>query len=35
MRTIAGLNLLQSAFAKGCLMERILAKLGVGQTNSQ
>lgn len=30
-----GLNLLQSAFTKWCLMKRILAKLGVGQTGSQ
>ena len=28
-----GINLLQSAFTKWCLMEDILAKLGVAKTN--
>jgi hypothetical protein len=27
-----GLNLLQSAFTKWCLMEKILAKLGIAKT---
>jgi len=30
-----GLNLLQSAFTKWCLMEKILAKLGLVETDSQ
>ena len=30
-----GLNLLQSAFTKWCLMEKILAKLGLVEKDSQ
>jgi hypothetical protein len=30
-----GLNLLQSAFTKWCLMEKILAKLGLVEVDSQ
>ena len=30
-----GLNLLQSAFTKWCLMEKILVKLGIVETDSQ
>lgn len=29
-----GLNLLQSAFTKWCLMEKILAKMGVAKANA-